>query len=96
MEDTRIISPNVGAAHTLTSNLTLDALGPGNATEGTVFRILRGCGGGGAGPNTGVGGGGGSLLASSSTDWSKILALRTAELLLRRYRNENRPSYLPW
>ena len=35
MEDTRIRSPNVGSAHTLTSNLPLDALGPGNATEGT-------------------------------------------------------------
>ena len=35
MEETRIRSPNVGAAHTLTSNLPLDALGPGNATEGT-------------------------------------------------------------
>ena len=31
MEDTRIRSPNIGAAHTLTSNLPLDALGPGNA-----------------------------------------------------------------
>ena len=35
MEETRIRSPNVGAVHTLTSNLPLDALGPGNATEGT-------------------------------------------------------------
>ena len=35
MEETRIRSPNVGAAHTLTSNLPLDALGPGNSTEGT-------------------------------------------------------------
>ena len=35
MEETRIRSPNVGAAHTLTSNLPLDALGPGNAAEGT-------------------------------------------------------------
>ena len=34
MEETRIRSPNVGAAHNLTSNLPLDALGPGNATEG--------------------------------------------------------------
>ena len=34
MEETRIRSPNVGAAHTLTSNLLLDALFPGNATEG--------------------------------------------------------------
>ena len=56
---TRIRSPNVGAAHTLTSKLPLDDLGPGNATEGTVCRILRGCGGGGggAGSNPGVGGG---------------------------------------
>ena len=35
MEETRICSPNVGADHTLTSNLCLDALGPGNATEVT-------------------------------------------------------------
>ena len=86
MEDTHIRSPNVGAAHTLTSNLPLYALGPGNATEGTVLRILCGCGGGGggAGPNPGVGGGGGSSSASSSTDWSKILDLRTAALLLSR------------
>ena len=35
MEETRICSPNVGASHTLTSNLPLDALGPGNATEVT-------------------------------------------------------------
>ena len=34
MEDTRIRSPNIGAAHTLTSNLPLDALGPGNAAKG--------------------------------------------------------------
>ena len=47
---------------------------------------LRSCGGGGvgAGPNPGLVGGGGSLSASSSTDWSKILALRTAALLLSR------------
>ena len=86
MEETRICSPNVGSAHTLTSNLPLDALGPGNATEGTVCRILRGygSGGGGAGTNTGVGGGGGSSSASSSTDRSKISALCTAALLLSR------------
>ena len=35
MEETRIWSPNIGAAHNLTSNLLLDALGPGNAAEGT-------------------------------------------------------------
>ena len=35
MEETRIRSPNIGAVHNLTSNLTLDALGPGNAAEGT-------------------------------------------------------------
>ena len=35
MEETRIQTPNIGAAHTLTSNLPLDALGPGNASEGT-------------------------------------------------------------
>ena len=35
MEETGIRSPNVGAAHTLNSNLPLDALGRGNATEGT-------------------------------------------------------------
>ena len=86
MEETRICSPNVGAAYTLTSNLPLDALGPGNVTEGTVCRILRGCGSGrgGAGPNTGVGGRGGLSSASSSTDQSKISALRTAALLLSR------------
>ena len=33
MEDARIQTPNIGAAHTLTSNLPLDALGPGNAAE---------------------------------------------------------------
>ena len=37
MEETRIRSPNIGAAHTLTSNLPLDALGPGNAAEGTYL-----------------------------------------------------------
>ena len=35
MEETRIWSPNTGAAHSLTSNLPLDDLGPGNADEGT-------------------------------------------------------------
>ena len=35
MEENRIRSPNIGAAHTFTSNLPLDALGPGNADEGT-------------------------------------------------------------
>ena len=35
MEETRIQSPNIGAVHTLTSNVPLDALGPGNAAEGT-------------------------------------------------------------
>ena len=35
MEETRIRSPNIGAAHNLTSNLPLDALGPGIAAEGT-------------------------------------------------------------
>ena len=35
MEETRIQTPNIGAAHTLTSNLTLEALGPGIAAEGT-------------------------------------------------------------
>ena len=35
MEKTHILSPNKGAAHTLTSNLPLDALGPDNAAEGT-------------------------------------------------------------
>ena len=35
MEETRIQTPNIGAAHTLTSNLPLDALGPGIAAEGT-------------------------------------------------------------
>ena len=70
----------------MTSNLPVYALGPGNATDGTVFRILRGCGGGGgdAGPNPGVGGGGGSLLALSSTYLSSISALRTTSLLLIR------------
>ena len=34
MEETRIQAPNIGAAHTLTSNLPLDALGPGIAAEG--------------------------------------------------------------
>ena len=35
MEDARIQTPNIGAAHILTSNLPLDALGPGIAAEGT-------------------------------------------------------------
>ena len=35
MEETRIKSPNIGAAHTLTYSLPLDALGPGNAADGT-------------------------------------------------------------
>ena len=35
MEETRIQKPNIGAAHTLTSNLPLDALGPGISAEGT-------------------------------------------------------------
>ena len=35
MEETRIRSPNIGAAHIFTSSLPLDALGPGNAAEGT-------------------------------------------------------------
>ena len=35
MEETRIQTPNIGASHTLTSNLPLDALGPGIAAEGT-------------------------------------------------------------
>ena len=35
MEKTRISSPNLGAAHTLTSNLPLGVLAPGNTTEGT-------------------------------------------------------------
>ena len=35
MKETRIRSPNVGAAYTLTYNLPLDDLGPWNATEGT-------------------------------------------------------------
>ena len=34
MEETRIQTPNIGASHTLTSNLPLDALGPGIAVEG--------------------------------------------------------------
>ena len=35
MEDARIQTPNIGAAHTLTSKLPLDALGPGIAAEDT-------------------------------------------------------------
>ena len=35
MEETHIQTPKIGAAHTLTSNLPLDALGPGIAAEGT-------------------------------------------------------------
>ena len=35
MEETRIQTPNIGAAHTLTSNLPLDDLGPSIAAEGT-------------------------------------------------------------
>ena len=35
MEETCIQTPNIGAAHTLISNLPLDALGPGIAAEGT-------------------------------------------------------------
>ena len=35
MEETRIQTPIIGAAHTLTSNLPLDALDPGIAAEGT-------------------------------------------------------------
>ena len=35
MEETRIQTPNIGASHTLTSNLPLGALGPGIAAEGT-------------------------------------------------------------
>ena len=35
MEDNSIQTPNIGSAHTFTSNLPLDALGPGSAAEGT-------------------------------------------------------------
>ena len=35
MEETCIQTPNIGAAHTLISNLPLDALGPGISAEGT-------------------------------------------------------------
>ena len=35
MEDACIQTPNIGAAHTLTSKLPLDALCPGIAAEGT-------------------------------------------------------------
>ena len=34
MEETRIQTPNIGASHTLTSNLPLDALSPFIAAEG--------------------------------------------------------------
>ena len=43
MEETRIQTPNIGAAHTLNYNLPLDALGPGIAADGTYLSNDASC-----------------------------------------------------
>ena len=43
MEETCIQTPNIGAAHTLNSNLPLDALGPGISAEGTYPSNIASC-----------------------------------------------------
>ena len=98
MEETRIRSPDVVVARTLTSNLPLDALGPGNATEGTVCRILRGCGGGGGGAGSNPGVGGGVDRHRLRPPWIGprywICVLRPSSSA--GYRRDNCPSCLPW